>query len=121
MMIRICMLMGVLLMASAASAAPFCLIKPGMSPLCIYHDAALCDQQARIEAGVCVNNEDELPLEAGVYPFCVVTSQLASECIYVDRDTCVQASLTRGNSVCIRNDRRAVDSDQNNYDPNKNF
>lgn len=109
------------MIASVTFAAPFCIIKPGMSPLCIYHDAALCDQQARVEAGVCINNEDELPLQAGVYPFCVVTSQLAAECIYVDRDTCVQASLARGNSVCIRNDRRAVDSDLNNFDPNKNF
>jgi hypothetical protein len=104
-----------------ANAAPFCLTKPGMTPLCIYHEAQQCDEQARVEAGVCTNNPEELPLEAGIYPFCVVTSQLVSECIYVDRDTCVEASLARGNSVCIRNDRRAIDEDQNNYDPGKRF
>lgn len=85
--------------SGAAMAAPFCLQSQGITPQCIYYDAALCQRDAQHQNAECAINKSEVKIRGGTGQYCMVTSSLVTVCHYQDRDSCV-ADAKRQNGAC---------------------
>lgn len=85
--------------SGAAAAAPFCLQNQGMTPQCIYYDAALCQHEAQRQNAECGINKKEVKIRGGTGQYCMVTSALVTVCHYQDRNSCV-ADAQRQHGAC---------------------
>ena len=81
-------LVGVLSLPQTALAAPFCMSLLGMSPQCIYYDAAECRKDLGKQGGSCVPNPEQPHAASGSGKYCLITSQGATVCSYLDIDSC---------------------------------
>ncbi len=85
--------------SGTAAAAPFCLQMQGMTPQCLYYDAASCQLEAQRQHGDCSINKSEVTIRGGSGQYCMITSGLVTVCHYQDRDSCV-ADARRQNGAC---------------------
>ncbi|MDR3538703.1 MAG: hypothetical protein P4L71_19565 [Acetobacteraceae bacterium] len=96
---RIAVVLAGLAWSGAAAAAPFCLQNQGMTPQCIYYDAASCQHEAQRQNADCGINRNEVTIRGGTGQYCMVTSSLVTTCHYQDRDSCL-ADARRQNGAC---------------------
>jgi hypothetical protein len=90
----------VLVTASQALAAPFCVQLTGFPLQCLYSDPASCQQEANRMGGRCTANPAEFKTPAGGSQFCVVQSGNVASCVYPDRASC-DTEANRINAACI--------------------
>jgi hypothetical protein len=77
-----------------AIAAPFCLVIPNGTPLCIYVDGASCAADANRQNGSCQVNPDEVRLPTNrVGEYCLIMPSGASTCGYADGNLCARDAL----------------------------
>ncbi len=89
----------------SALAAPFCVQTQALPPMCIYYDAASCNQRATQLGGRCSVNSQEVKVGAGLGHYCLITSSMVSSCIYADIDTC-QRDAQQQHGACVDLPRR---------------
>ncbi len=111
-----------LLSATNANAAPFCVATQEIPAQCDYYDVAQCRDRANELRGVCIANQNEiiLPQPSGG-KYCMVDSSRTALCIYNDRDSCEDEAF-RHKAVCIeavRNQQVQPDPYQN--DPSRKY
>lgn len=83
--------------ATPALAAPFCIQSQTLPPQCNYYDAQECQHDAARQGGVCsVNPQQKAMLQPGEGQYCIVTSGGASACVYADRGTCMREAEREG-------------------------
>jgi hypothetical protein len=77
-----------------AIAAPFCLVIPNGTPLCIYVDGASCAADANRQNGSCQVNPAEVRLPTNrVGEYCLIMPNGASTCGYADGNLCARDAL----------------------------
>jgi hypothetical protein len=77
-----------------AIAAPYCLVVPNGTPLCMYVDGATCSADAIRQNGSCQVNPAEVRLPASrVGEYCVIMPNGASTCGYSDGNSCARQAL----------------------------
>ena len=118
--LRALVIMMVVGLCHTAAAAPFCLEARGLTPQCIYYDAAECRKRSFQLAGVCTANLNELTLPAGTGVFCLVNSNRVTQCIYRDRASCENVA-GKMNAVCIDNATVGTQPDPYRQDPNRRY
>jgi hypothetical protein len=93
-MIKLFAAAAMFLAPAAAIAAPFCLVVPNGTPMCIYVDGTQCAAEAFRQSGSCQVNPAEVHLPASrVGEFCLIMPNGASSCGYADGNSCAQDAL----------------------------
>ena len=79
-----------------AIAAPYCLVVPNGSPMCIYVDGASCAHEAYRQNGSCQVNPAEIRLPASrVGEYCLIMPNGSSRCGYADGAVCSRDALVQ--------------------------
>jgi hypothetical protein len=100
-----CVVIFLLMAASQAIAAPFCVIT-NAGTYCDYYDTVSCQRAAIQWRGVCVVNPKEVQAPSGPNPFCVVTANGGTQCNYLEIESCRRdAAQWRGACVVNPNHR----------------
>ena len=78
----------------SAIAAPYCLVVPNGTPMCMYVDGATCAADAARQNGSCQVNTADVQLPASwVGEFCLVMPSGATSCGYSDGNECSRDAL----------------------------
>ncbi len=86
--------------ATAASAAPFCVVTAA-GKRCYYYDEPSCERAAESARGACViNDSDERP-PSGTAPFCVVSAS-GTRCFYYNLQACEDAARAARGTCAAR-------------------
>ncbi len=95
------LLLGTLIAATPAFAAPFCVQTEALPPQCLFFDAGSCQKQAARMKGWCTGNPEALNIAPGIGRTCLVTSGMATSCEYDNPASCAREAAHEG-GVCVQ-------------------
>jgi hypothetical protein len=101
-----------------AIAAPYCLVVPNGTPLCMYADGASCASDANRQNGSCQVNAAEVTLPSSrVGEYCLIMPSGQSICGYADGNLCSLDAL-RQKGACTLSAGATTERIPDAYAPN---
>lgn len=94
------MLLGGLLLAGPAAAAPFCVKVTGVPDQCLYVDPVSCQREASRLGGRCTTNAREMAAPVAALPYCLVQAGNAVSCVYPAHADC-ETDARRQGGTCV--------------------
>lgn len=93
-MIKLVTAAAIFLAPVGAIAAPYCLVIPNGTPMCMYVDGTTCAAEANRQNGACQVNPAEVHLPPSrVGEYCLVMPNGATVCGYADGNVCSREAL----------------------------
>lgn len=104
--------LSLMLLATDARAASFCVAGLGLSPQCLFDDIKTCRKAVNTRDTSCIVNPAAVLSYSGGARYCRVTSYLSAECIFIDRAQCNKEAAAI-QAICI--DRMSMNDENNPY------
>ncbi len=114
---NVLLLLGLLFLPHFATAAAFCIERPGAAPECMYDDVNECRKRAIQQQGLCNANPLHPFMQIGSGRFCLADSSQTATCVYPDRGACTRDAQRTGGACLDNRPRNAVQPNPYVNDP----